>query len=78
MSKQTRDGYTIDEAESLYHQVYEENYNPFNGNDSVAFKNPPDIETILGGNFCRWTMTGIEKRAKQDAKNSEHRRWNSR
>ena len=69
MKSQTRDGYTREEAESYYHNTFDENYTPRTGNDSTAFWDTPPIDEILGSSLGRWTIGGIIRRAKSDAKN---------
>ena len=71
----TRDNYTTEEAESFYHNEYSETYQPYDGNDSVEFRDPPDIETILGSELSDWTIDEILERARDDARENLHREW---
>ena len=75
MKTETRDGYTREEAESYYHNEYSETYQPHDGNDSVEFRDPPDIETILESQLSDWTITEILDRARCDAQENLHREW---
>ncbi len=55
----TRDGYTREEAETVYWLTYEAH--------APAVDSPDDIETILGSPLNQWTMEEIDNRAEADA-----------
>lgn len=67
--ERTRDGYTLDEAETYYHEARAETYEPVSGNDSLAFeRHIPALDVILGSPISRWTIRGIIARGHADGR----------